>query len=46
MYNFKDNPVPSLDDIQVIEDLLEKNRISEFDNNSRDTYFKGVRDGI
>ena len=42
----KDNPVPSLDDIQVIEDLLEEDGMSEFDNDPRDAYFNGVRAGI
>ena len=42
----EDNPVPSLDNIQIIEDLLEKDGESEFDNDPRDAYFNGVRDGI
>jgi len=42
----KDNPVPSLNDIQVIEDLLEEDGMSEFDNDPRDAYFNGVRAGI
>ena len=43
---FEGNPVPSLDDIQVIEDLLEEDGMSEFDNDPRDAYFNGVRAGI
>lgn len=42
----KGNPVPSLDDIQVIEDLLEEDGNSEFDNDPIDAYFNGVRAGI
>ena len=44
--NKKDNPVPSLDDIQVIEDLLKNDGKEEFDNNPIDAYFNGVRNGI
>lgn len=46
MDSLKDKSVPSLDKIQIIEDLLEQDGKSEFDNHPIDSFFNGVREGI